>query len=396
MRISDTIVAKFLFRTHRTTLGGGITTRQLARPMQLVQPMRLRIPTLVLLTSTSLVAACSGGERNQTGDCPADEVCSDQTPDGLHFLGTELHDLPVGTGPFSTAVGGTQFVDIMIKDQGDQLVPLADRFPFAASISDGDALTVQPGGVGGSNVLVTGLAAGTDYLRITEPNSELLMDRISLTAGSIERVDLVAPGLEVRDSGAALAFLAGEIRFGLNLFGSGSARLIDTSLTASLGGSAATMLRFDVAQNLTASPGTTTVAIIAGGASFSKTIEVVAAIDIIAPQSDTFEDVISVGDQGSVCFAAKAGTAVVAGLAWTFDVAGAATQGESVYTNCAAITFNSEGTATVTASAGGSTVDTLLSTGATLRARPGAGKVKTLLSTPPARTTAGERAGSAQ
>src|SRR5436853_4147272 len=90
-----------------------------------------------------LAAGCTGGERNQTGDCPPDEVCSPLTPDGMHFTGVSLVGVPLLAEPKTTAVGGTQTIGLWKEQPTGEIVPL--DLPFAASTDNGDALTVVAG-----------------------------------------------------------------------------------------------------------------------------------------------------------------------------------------------------------------------------------------------------------
>src|SRR6187402_2643497 len=75
---------------------------------------------LCLVSVSPMVAACTGGERANSGECPAGEVCSPETPRGLHFIGNAMSDQLLGSlfGPAATAVGGTQEVALE-WDRGD-------------------------------------------------------------------------------------------------------------------------------------------------------------------------------------------------------------------------------------------------------------------------------------
>src|SRR5436853_7285509 len=86
-----------------------------------------------------LAAGCTGGERNQTGDCPPDEVCSPLTPDGMHFTGVSLLGVPLLAEPKTTAAGGTQTIGMRQAQLTREILPL--DLAFAASPHDGPALT---------------------------------------------------------------------------------------------------------------------------------------------------------------------------------------------------------------------------------------------------------------
>src|SRR5688572_11558874 len=110
------------------------TTNALPLPMK---PIFLS----TLLAAVPLVAACTGGERASSGECPAGEICSPETPRGLHFIGNAMSDQLLGSlfGPAATAVGGTQ--EIALEwDRGDGVL-VAFTLPYAAD--DDGALGVS-------------------------------------------------------------------------------------------------------------------------------------------------------------------------------------------------------------------------------------------------------------
>jgi hypothetical protein len=82
------------------------------------------------------LVGCYGGERRNTGECPAGETCSDLTPTGLDFVGNSLIGELLLSGPRPTAIGGTQAVALEY-DRGDG-VDIALDLPFSAD-DDGAA-----------------------------------------------------------------------------------------------------------------------------------------------------------------------------------------------------------------------------------------------------------------
>ena len=91
---------------------------------------------LVSLLALPLVA-CMGGERNQSGECPAGEVCSPKTPYGLLFVGNALagEALAPAFGPAATAIGGTQDIELHY-DRGDG-IDVALDLPYDADDDGG-------------------------------------------------------------------------------------------------------------------------------------------------------------------------------------------------------------------------------------------------------------------
>jgi hypothetical protein len=130
---------------------------------------------LVALASWPAVIACStGGERARLG-CPAGETCSSMI-DGLHFSGAapSVHSL------FAIAVGGTERVRVQ-RDPGLRGTPYAGAFD--ARSSDPSILAIDS--VDGSDVTLAAVAAGHAYLRIVEPGTEILLDRVDIQVSAV-------------------------------------------------------------------------------------------------------------------------------------------------------------------------------------------------------------------
>ncbi|MBA3454583.1 MAG: hypothetical protein H0T42_15950, partial [Deltaproteobacteria bacterium] len=139
-----------------------------------------------LLAAVPLVAACTGGERASSGECPAGEICSPETPRGLHFIGNAMSNQVFGSlfGPAPTAIGGTQEVALE-WDRGDGNL-VAFTLPYLAD--DDGANGVAVASTSGSVVTVRGTASRKNYLRIVEPQFDELYDRYELAAAAIESI----------------------------------------------------------------------------------------------------------------------------------------------------------------------------------------------------------------
>jgi hypothetical protein len=114
-------------------------------------------------------STCSPYDTSCQTTCPVGETCSPDTPSGLYFGGAMTSDpwLSVSRGPMITARGGTQ--TILISGLG--------ALPFEAD-SDGGAFSVVS--TGSDTVVIRGEAAGGANLRIVDPRSGQLYDRIGL------------------------------------------------------------------------------------------------------------------------------------------------------------------------------------------------------------------------
>jgi len=115
----------------------------------------------------------AGGDRTD-GECPAGEICSPDTPNGLYFGGANLGDdvfAPV-VAPQRTAVGGRQTIHVF-RD-----ADAAQEFVGFTALSSGAAFTVVASS--GNTVGIEGAATGDAYLRLVDPANDELYDRISL------------------------------------------------------------------------------------------------------------------------------------------------------------------------------------------------------------------------
>ena len=316
---------------------------------------------------------CYGGERRETGECPAGETCSDLTPGGLDFIGNRLVGELLLSGPRPTAIGGTQAVALEY-DRGDG-VDVALDLPFTAD--DDGGIGVRVDSISGSQVIVRGAGSRSNYLRILDSDG-LLMDRKELTGAALKRIELVTADFESVPADKPLAFAAGRRTFGVALYGdvqtsagSRSERLIDTSMDLALAG--AERKAWDTLE-LDATVGTTTLAVTASDKpAASLDVVVVDHADTVAVMQPA-PSTIAANGSASVCFEANAAGRYVAGLTWTFVVDGdTKVQGEdALQRNCVAVTTQkTSGTVSIQASAGGQTTAMALTVGTSARESAG-------------------------
>ncbi|HEY5950605.1 MAG TPA: hypothetical protein VIV40_34170 [Kofleriaceae bacterium] len=329
----------------------------------------LYMPVCLSFLSLPLIA-CYGGERYNTGECPAGETCSDLTPTGLKFIGNSLYGELLLSGPRPTAIGGTQA--IALQYERNDGVDIALDLPFTAD--DDGGIGVKVDAISGSQVIVRGAGSRSNYLRILDSDG-LLMDRKELTGAALKLVELVPADYESVPANTDLAFAAGTREFGVALYGdvqtsSGptSQRLIDTSMQLALAGS--TRKAWDMLQ-LTATVGTSTLAVTAGDKPTANLDIVVVdhadSVSLISPAPAT----IAPNTSESVCFQALASGRYIAGLTWTYVIDGASpiVKGDGTLTrNCISVsTQKTSGTVSVQASAGGQTTAMALTVGAMAR-----------------------------
>jgi len=152
-----------------------------------------------------MILACTvEGERAATGECTEGEVCSKVTPDGLNFLGTSFYDESgLRLGPL--LVEGS--LDVGLQNPGGALPD------FEIQAESGGAFSADLGqGVFGPTdsegrpllavdafVTLQGLREGETYLRITDPATGELMDRLNIQTYEITDVAVTNAGDPDRD-----------------------------------------------------------------------------------------------------------------------------------------------------------------------------------------------------
>ncbi|MCZ7687367.1 MAG: hypothetical protein M5U28_54965 [Sandaracinaceae bacterium] len=165
--------------------------------------LRFRRRHALLVVATSFLSifslACLAevdGERAATGECPAGETCSSATPEGLEFVGRALFDEPtLRLGP--VLVGGS--FELGLRTQDGAPLPA-----FAASSStNGVRVTVGDGVFGpttedgepyylvDSYLVLRATSAGVAQIRVTDPATGELYDRLSIEAVELDSVNVV-------------------------------------------------------------------------------------------------------------------------------------------------------------------------------------------------------------
>jgi hypothetical protein len=348
----------------------------------------MRHAAIRFLPLVALGACAVPGERAATGECPAYEVCSDDTPTGLYFSGASLAG-GGGGGVALTAIRGTQKITVQTLDTSDGNYTYAPlTLPYIAD--DDGGLGVKVIGQDGASVSVQGVAAQDNYLRILSAETGALYDRISIAGAAIDDVALVGATQEVMPEGTPQVWATGDQLVGIALLGGGE-RVVDTSMALDAPG--AERAAWDTLHFTAAQVGTTTITVTAADAVTRElSLELVDHADAIAPV-DYGPDytTVAAGSGTFVCFAATNAGRYIHGLTWTFAVDGVAAEALTGWLeNCVDVDASEKqpnDTITVTASAGGvtATID-LQVVAATARAATPAKRRR------PSRGTAGERA----
>jgi hypothetical protein len=332
----------------------------MARPLLVLLDM-IRFSTLASISVPALVSllGCTTlGERAESGECPAGEVCSAATPYGLHFIGNPMADEIFLSGPSATAIGGTQEIELEYERANGLRYSL--DLPWEAD--DDGALGVRVLEQSGSVVTVGGQRSRKNYLRIVNPGSQELYDRYEIAGAAISDIQLIGTEAEVVPSGAELVWAPGDQRIGIALLGevqdgsdNETQRIVDSSMALSLSGSERT--HWDELRLPNATVGLHALTIEAGDiAPRNFDVEVVAGADAITVIGGAVPTVHPNGST-TVCFQARNANRYVYGLTWQFNVDGEASTGgkQSAMRNCVRVEaeVGQSGSIPVSAAAGG-------------------------------------------
>lgn len=136
------------------------------------------------------------GERAQTGECPEGEVCSAATPDGLDFVGHAFWDDSQSLRLGPVLVGGT--FDVGIDALGKAELPglafeAEDPAVFAVAQGEGPfgpLLDGEPIYAVDGHFTLTAKSAGTTMIRVVDPSTGELFDRIAIEAYAVEDISI--------------------------------------------------------------------------------------------------------------------------------------------------------------------------------------------------------------
>lgn len=310
-----------------------------------------------LLLAAPMIAACYGGERAETGECPAGEVCSPQTPGGLQFVGASFSDILLLAGPSPTAIGGTQRVQLEYDPvPGGGYTPL--DLPFNADDDGGNGFTVET--IEGSVVVVRGVASRTNYLRITDAATGELFDRKTLAAAAIDSINLVALTDDRIPPNVPVGFAVGPVEAAIALRGavqesSGpiSERLVDESMVLAAPGGH--QRKWDLIDFGYAGAGVYPMLVTAGNRpSVQVDVAVYDHLDSLTAQADNPVTIVP-NRTATICFDPMAAGHFVSGAPFHFAVTG----GKAMWfanANCVGLlTAKSDGQVSIVASAMGTT-----------------------------------------
>lgn len=313
----------------------------------------------VAMVLGSLAGCLTEGERAASGRCPIGEICSPATPSGLLFAGPSFGDVRFGSfGVHDTAVGGVQ--DVTVEGIG--------KLPFAALSTNG-AITVDAPIA--NTVRLHGVAAGDALLRIVEPGTDALYDRVTVLAGAIDRIDLGAATRELLDQPEQIALLEGaSVDLVAQLYDASGNRLVDEGLTIE---GAVERLAWDTATVQAQRPEAVLTITAGDRPPVAVSLPVVAGIDEIVADLSQATPAPLAGESTLICFDGHAGDRTVVGMTWTVTATGADRSVALFGRNCLSVSRMTAGRVTVHAESTGHSRDVDVDFTAAASARRGTG-----------------------
>lgn len=284
-----------------------------------------RIRGIGLLTAALVFSVASGskGDRAESGACPEGEVCSPDTPSGLRFQGPGFADALLDFDLHTTAVGGQQTVHVEPAGLFEHL----NNFDAETLEEHTEVVSVNP-----PRVTLTGSSEGSTYLRIFEPNTGALYDRITVSARDVDSVELEPLVYESAFDDDALhppLYWGGDSMVWIGRIYGGSARLVDENLAfggaGTVGAIATQSGVWDLATVIpTSADAVITVSAMTGSGVIGEgDAEMAYVVDTILENLDSpVPETHDASDQLSVCFAAYLGERRILGIPWEFTMTG--------------------------------------------------------------------------
>jgi hypothetical protein len=267
--------------------------------------------------------ACKRGERAAAGGhCPPGETCSDRTPLGLMFAGAHSFTLADLSEILPTAIGGRQTIAVHYADEPQEPYVAG----FEARVINSGVIALES--ADGSSVILRGMAQGNALLRLLEPRTNKLLDRVEITTAPIAQVALLPREFGYggqKEHDAKWAVLAGSpAELGVLLLDQNNNQIVDEALTVSAHAATITRNAWDVYEVTAVYPDSVSFAVRAGGRQFTAEAQVVTSIDnIVLKSPDVPEEKPITLKRGAksegLCFLAKLGGVTVTGGRWSFQ-----------------------------------------------------------------------------
>ncbi len=315
------------------------------------QTLKLGFAALIFVFAPA--ANCDGGDRNQgDGTCPAGNICSGDTPDGLDFVAPVIGEGFFDDGEVKIiAAGGTETIHLEHTDGG------VFELPYNAKVT-GPAATVASSADG--TLVLRGAATSSTLaadLRITDPSDGALYDKIGVSVRPVHAAKLalsLSEGLADLQDGTPMLFAPGGGGV-VSLLGASDSPLLDDSLQ--LTGTGITQSSWDrfVVGSLPA--GSHTLTATSAGTAFPLTFEVAAAPDRLAVSS-VAAATVAVDSASLVCFQSFLGARYIH-VKWSFSADNADLK-DAAFEGCVTVSPRAVGQVVLHAHGGTLALDTTI------------------------------------
>ncbi len=147
---------------------------------------RVRMLLLLLLPVFLFINCGVEGDRAANGECPRDEICSESTPLGLYFVGSTFYDAHVlKLGP---VLADGEFT-VALRPLGGHDMPAFNFEIEDPGVMSGVTLATYDWESNDEPELrLTGLSAGSTYLRILHGIDGKLLDRLKIQVVELDDV----------------------------------------------------------------------------------------------------------------------------------------------------------------------------------------------------------------
>lgn len=262
-------------------------------------------------------------DADPVGNCPSGETCSPATPNGLWFVGPSFGDeIFASRSVKALAIGGTQYVTVASDSSGT-----SSTLDFDVA-SNGPSLEIA--GFDPPRVTVVGGTSGSAHLRVLEPETGLLYDRISISTVAVAAVVAAPDGdylitdlfLEDAELDGVAVWVGGNARVVLQLVSTGGGRLVDQSMTVALPSGVGSD-SWDIVDVAPTAPGTLRLGVTSGSDSFDVTVPAVDSADAIVGIDGWYGSAPSgsqrVGQVRNYCFRATNADRLILGAIFEFN-----------------------------------------------------------------------------
>jgi hypothetical protein len=268
--------------------------------------------------------ACKLGQRAEAeGKCPPGETCSDRTPSGLAFIGARAFNNADGDRLLPTAIGGNQTISTLYADSPHEPYVAG----FEAKLIDSSIAMIESDE--STSIVLRGVSEGTALLRLLEPRTNKLLDRVEIAIAPIAKVSLRPQELGEVALEPWAVLTGSRALLGVMLLDRDDGQIVDESLEVSAHAAEIARRAWDLYEVTPTASDSVSLAVRAGGGLFLTSAQVVSSIDDIVQRSPSLPaglpTTVKLGRATEICFLARSTVSTVVGATWTFQASNAIT-----------------------------------------------------------------------